>query len=171
MTNSNYGYGTDASQQPMREEVSFAVPASKCGIVIGRGGETIKLINQQSGAFCEMDRSAINPPNEKMFKMRGTQEQIEHARQLISEKIGVEINILSTRQIGGGNGNNSGGGGGGGQYGMQDNNPANMYNQQQQQQQQWAGYQQQMWDQSQPQMPVSGAGQPDYSAQWIEYYK
>lgn len=47
----------------MREEVSFAVPASKCGIVIGRGGETIKLINQQSGAFCEMDRSAINPPN------------------------------------------------------------------------------------------------------------
>lgn len=49
----------------MREEVSFAVPASKCGIVIGRGGETIKLINQQSGAFCEMDRSAINPPNGK----------------------------------------------------------------------------------------------------------
>lgn len=63
LTNSNYGYGTDNSQQPMREEVSFAVPASKCGIVIGRGGETIKLINQQSGAFCEMDRSAINPPN------------------------------------------------------------------------------------------------------------
>lgn len=110
--------------------------------------------------------------SEKMFKMRGTQEQIEHARQLISEKIGVEINILSTRQIGSG----GGGGGGGnsnnsGQYGMQSNNPANMYGQQQQQQQQWAGYQQQMWDQSQQQMPVSAAGQPDYSAQWIEYYK
>lgn len=163
MANSNYGYGTDASQQPMREEVSFAVPASKCGIVIGRGGETIKLINQQSGAFCEMDRSAINPPNEKMFKMRGTQEQIEHARQLISEKIGVDINILSTRQIGG-NASNSG------QYGgMQGNNQSNMYNQQQQQQQ-WGGYQQQMWDQSQQQMQVPG-GQPDYSAQWIEYYK
>lgn len=166
MTNSNYGYGTDASQQPMREEVSFAVPASKCGIVIGRGGETIKLINQQSGAFCEMDRSAINPPNEKMFKMRGTQEQIEHARQLISEKIGVDINILSTRQIGG-NSSNSGQYGGGG--GMQGNNQPNMYNQQQQQQQ-WGGYQQQMWDQSQQQMQVPG-GQPDYSAQWIEYYK
>lgn len=163
MANSNYGYGTDSSQQPMREEVSFAVPASKCGIVIGRGGETIKLINQQSGAFCEMDRSAINPPNEKMFKMRGTNEQIEHARQLISEKIGVEISILSTRQIGGGNAPNSG------QYGMQANNPGNMYNQQQQQQ--WGGYQQQMWDQSQQQMSASAAGQPDYSAQWIEYYK
>lgn len=176
MTNSNYGYGTDASQQPMREEVSFAVPASKCGIVIGRGGETIKLINQQSGAFCEMDRSAINPPSEKMFKMKGTSEQIEHARQLISEKIGVEISILSTRPISGvGNNGGGGGGGGGGQntgqpnnYGMQGQNPANMYGQQQQQ---W-GYQQQMWDQSQQQgVAVNATGQPDYSAQWIEYYK
>lgn len=33
-TNSNYGYGSDASLQPMREEVSFAVPASKCGVRI-----------------------------------------------------------------------------------------------------------------------------------------
>lgn len=143
------------------------MPASKCGVVIGRGGETIKLINQQSGAFCEMDRAAINPPSEKMFKMKGTPEQIEHARQLISEKIGVEISILSTRQISGSGGNapNSGGPGG---YGMQ-GNPGNMYGQQQQQ---W-NYQQQMWDQSQQQqaVPVNPGGQADYSAQWIEYYK
>lgn len=33
-TNSNYGYGSDASLQPMREEVSFAVPASKCGVSV-----------------------------------------------------------------------------------------------------------------------------------------
>lgn len=172
MTNSNYGYGTDNSQQPMREEVSFSVPASKCGIVIGRGGETIKLINQQSGAFCEMDRGAINPPSEKMFKMKGTPEQIEHARQLISEKIGIDISILSTRQIGSGG---PGGQGGQGNYaGMQGgSNGANPYAQQQQQQQ-WGGYQQQMWDQSQQQQPgvaVNTTGQPDYSAQWIEYYK
>lgn len=165
-TNSNYGYGSDASLQPMREEVSFAVPASKCGIVIGRGGETIKLINQQSGAFCEMDRSAINPPSEKMFKMKGTSEQIEHARQLISEKIGVDITILSTRQIGSGGGNNNQGA-----YG----NNGNGYGQQQQQQQQW-GYQPQSWDQSQQQQQGGvqinpATGQPDYSAQWIEYYK
>lgn len=47
-----------------------------------------------------------------------------------------------------------------------------MYNQQQQQHQQnWGPYQHQMWDQSQQQMPVNSSGQPDYSAQWIEYYK
>lgn len=162
----NYGYGGDMGQ-PMREEVSFAVPASKCGIVIGRGGETIKLINQQSGAFCEMDRSAINPPNEKLFKMKGSSEQIEHARQLISEKIGVEITILSSRQISGGGANVSGNGN---PNFMQGNN-ANLYGQNQAQSQQW-GYQQQMWDQSQAQgVAVNAAGQADYSAQWIEYYK
>lgn len=112
--------------------------------MIGRGGETIKLINQQSGAFCEMDRSAINPPSEKMFKMKGTSEQIEHARQLISEKIGVDITILSTRQIGSGGGNNNQGpfGSNGNGYGQQQ--------QQQQQQSQWGGYQQ-PWEQGQPQ--------------------
>lgn len=148
----------------MREEVSFSVPASKCGIVIGRGGETIKLINQQSGAFCEMDRSAINPPSEKMFKMKGSPEQIEHARQLISEKIGLDITILSTRQIGAGPGGPGGPQGGG--Y-MQGSNGVNPYGAAQQQQ--WA-YQQQMWDPSQQQGGNAGS-QPDYSAQWIEYYK
>lgn len=164
MTNSNYGYGTDNSQQASREEVSFSVPASKCGIVIGRGGETIKLINQQSGAFCEMDRSAINPPSEKMFKMKGSSEQIEHARQLISDKIGIEITILSTRQIGAGG---PGGQGPQGYPGMQGANGSNPFGQSQQQQ--WT-YQQQMWDPSQ-QQSAGAAGQPDYSAQWIEYYK
>lgn len=33
-TNSNYGYGSDANSGPMREEVSFTVPASKCGVSI-----------------------------------------------------------------------------------------------------------------------------------------
>lgn len=153
--------------------------------MIGRGGETIKLINQQSGAFCEMDRGAINPPAEKMFKMKGSSEQIEHARQLISEKIGVDITFLSTRQIGSGGGGGNQGGYGGGNNGMQ-NNGGGAYGQpqqQQQQQQQW-GYQPQSWEQQgqqqhqqqqqQQQQSVQinpATGQPDYSAQWIEYYK
>ncbi|CAD7088041.1 unnamed protein product [Hermetia illucens] len=161
-----YGYGVNHTQQPQREEVTFAVPASKCGIVIGRGGETIKLINQQSGAYCEMDRSAVNPPSEKMFKAKGTPEQIEHARQMISEKINVDITILTRKPIG--NAPNHGGPGGGqGGYGNMQNDPSA-----QQYQQQW-GYAQ-GWDQSQQQQSVqmnSSAGQPDYSQQWIEYYK
>merc|ERR1740128_1062036 len=36
-------------------EYQFLVPSTKTGIIIGKGGETIKQINQQSGAFCELD--------------------------------------------------------------------------------------------------------------------
>ncbi|KAH8300102.1 hypothetical protein KR044_009809 [Drosophila immigrans] len=196
--NSNYGYGYGVNHaQGGREEITFLVPASKCGIVIGRGGETIKLINQQSGAHTEMDRNASNPPNEKLFKSKGTTDQVEAARQMISEKINMELTVISRKPISGG-----GGGGGGGSnnahhnqqqggYGgnqMQGGDPnaaaaAAAY--QQQQQQPWGAYGQQGgWDpataQQQQQMAMAGQGQPgaaagaggqDYSAQWIEYYK
>lgn len=37
------------------------IPANKCGLVIGKGGETIKNINSSTGAHCEVDKSA--PPD------------------------------------------------------------------------------------------------------------
>lgn len=62
-------------------------------IPIISGGETIKSISQQSGARIELQR---NPPpnadpNMKLFTIRGTPQQIDYARQLIEEKIGVSI--------------------------------------------------------------------------------
>lgn len=174
-SNYGYGYGVNHAQQTSREEITFMVPNSKCGIVIGRGGETIKLINQQTGAYCEMDRIAVNPPSEKLFKCKGTPEQVEAARQMIAEKINMELPIISRKPISGG--------------------PPHQQNQQQQQQQaynpndpnaaaaayqqQWAGYGQAGgWgDQSQQPAamgaPGGAAGQQsaDFSQQWIEYYK
>ncbi|XP_054736944.1 far upstream element-binding protein 3 isoform X1 [Anastrepha obliqua] len=179
-SNYGYGYGVNHAQQPPREEITFMVPSSKCGIVIGRGGETIKLINQQSGAYCEMDRNAVNPPSEKLFKCKGTSEQVEAARQMIAEKINMELPIISRKPISGnipGQHNNQGGYG---QNPMQNdpNAAAAAY------QQQWGGYAQGWGDQSQQQQmmmggaamgqnaPAAGGGQQaDYSAQWIEYYK
>lgn len=171
-------------------------------IVIGRGGETIKLINQQSGAHTEMDRNASNPPNEKLFKSKGTTDQVEAARQMISEKINMELTVISRKPISGGGGGGGGGGGVGGGNNQHHNQQQGGYggNQmqggdpnaaaaaaayQQQQQQPWGAYGQQGgWDpaaaQQQQQMAMSGQGQagapagaggPDYSAQWIEYYK
>lgn len=60
------------------------------------GGETIKSISQQSGARIELQR---NPPpnadpNIKMFTVRGTPQQIDYARQLVEEKIGVSDLII-----------------------------------------------------------------------------
>ncbi len=38
-------------------------------IIIGRGGDTIKQINQQSGAHCEMDRKTQGNGTEKSFNI------------------------------------------------------------------------------------------------------
>jgi far upstream element-binding protein len=148
--NAGNGYNTADYSQQMREEYTFSVPASKCGIIIGRGGDTIKQINQQSGAHCEMDRKTQGSSTEKSFIIKGTPEQIEHARSLISEKIGMEIKLVGSNgaQL------NSG-------YGMQSPS-SNPY-------QQW-GYPQ-SWDQNQSQMQAAQGGQADYSQQWIEYYR
>uniref|UniRef100_A0A8B9H092 Far upstream element (FUSE) binding protein 1 n=1 Tax=Astyanax mexicanus TaxID=7994 RepID=A0A8B9H092_ASTMX len=78
------------------QEFSFTVPTMKTGLIIGKGGETIKGISQQSGARIELQR---NPPpnadpNIKMFTVRGTPQQIDYARQLVEEKIGGPVSPM-----------------------------------------------------------------------------
>ncbi|XP_070958633.1 far upstream element-binding protein 2-like isoform X1 [Oncorhynchus clarkii lewisi] len=70
-------------------EMTFSIPAHKCGLVIGRGGENIKAINQQTGAFVEISRQLPpnGDPNFKLFVIRGSPQQIDHAKQLIEDKI------------------------------------------------------------------------------------
>uniref|UniRef100_A0A672HRP4 K Homology domain-containing protein n=1 Tax=Salarias fasciatus TaxID=181472 RepID=A0A672HRP4_SALFA len=75
------------------QEFTFTVPTVKTGLIIGKGGETIKGISQQSGARIELQR---NPPpnadpNIKMFTVRGSPQQIDYARQLVEEKIGGPV--------------------------------------------------------------------------------
>lgn len=65
------------------------------------GGETIKSISQQSGARIELQR---NPPpnadpNIKMFTVRGTPQQIDYARQLVEEKIGVSVDYKKKNTV------------------------------------------------------------------------
>ncbi|CAN9512893.1 unnamed protein product [Ophioblennius macclurei] len=72
------------------QEVTYTIPADKCGLVIGKGGETIKNINQQSGAHVELQRNPppSTDPNTRIFTIRGSAQQMEVARQLIDDKIG-----------------------------------------------------------------------------------
>lgn len=76
---------------PPGGEMTFSIPAHKCGLVIGRGGENVKAINQQTGAFVEISRQPPpnGDPNFKLFIIRGSPQQIDHAKQLIEEKIEV----------------------------------------------------------------------------------
>lgn len=72
------------------EQATFfmSVPAAKCGLVIGKGGETIKQINSESGAHCELSREATGNVEEKVFIIKGGKRQIEHAKHLIRIKVG-----------------------------------------------------------------------------------
>lgn len=235
--NGAYGYGG-------QDEASFTVPADKCGLVIGKGGETIRELNRQSGAHIELNRNQTGNPRERVFRIQGNPDQIQHGMRLIAEKAGMPP------PQGGPQGGGGGGGGGGGppgaggygdpgnygnQYGNQGPAPPQQYPQQnsagpgpQQQQgyapqgwgnayqqwnqtaspadpskpgqdqnaQAWQAYYQQFYNsnpqggQGQPQQPQAATpqptapasqpsqtavnpqtGQPDYSAQWAEYYR
>ncbi|XP_049833826.1 far upstream element-binding protein 2 isoform X8 [Schistocerca gregaria] len=153
-----------------KQEATFSIPAAKCGIVIGRGGETIKQINQQSGAHCELDRRPPPNPAEKVFVIRGTPDQIEQAKRIISEKIGMPPGPGGAPPT---------------QYPIGQGPPGGMYYSRQGPPQHfapqgWGGGYQPWQNQQHPTDPSAGAGQvqvnpatgqPDYSIQWAEYYR
>ncbi|XP_063066273.1 far upstream element-binding protein 3 isoform X7 [Engraulis encrasicolus] len=170
------------------QEVTYTIPADKCGLVIGKGGETIKNINQQSGAHVELQRNPPpnTDPNMRIFSIRGTPQQMEVARQLIDEKIGASglggssSFGLSPFTQGPATPHQNGPqtfmtGGWGATYqpwqqGQQD--PS----QQSQAQSSGPDYSK-AWEEyykKQSQAAVSGSQQsspPDYSAAWVEYYR
>ena len=198
------------------------VPSNKTGLVIGKGGETIKQICAESGAHVELSRDP--PPNgsEKVFIIKGTPYQIHHAQHIIRIKVGDIQPGTPVPQFHGqgapgtagdtygvahaagpagpqgyGNGTNQFAAAGVGaqpagqwnnNFGHQQPDPSQAAWTQQyygQQSQQQTGYQQPGYGTqfqqpgAQPQAAQTSAaptvnpqtGQPDYSAQWVEYYR
>ena len=88
------GGPTPNPQGPGVMTVSVAVPAGKCGLVIGKGGEKIRELQRQSGAHIEINKATQNNPHERLFNIRGTQAQINHSqvliRQVVENSTGVQ---------------------------------------------------------------------------------
>lgn len=126
----------------------ITVPSNKVGLVMGKGGETIRSICSSSGAHCQVDKAAPEGAREKNIVIKGNTDSVERAKAMIQEKIG-------------GVGYSAGGGGGHRSYGGGDSygSPDHGY----------GGHASGPPAGGQPH--PGGAGQPDYSAQWAEYYR
>ncbi|KAG7941276.1 hypothetical protein I3843_16G031400 [Carya illinoinensis] len=63
------------------------IPNGRVGVIIGKGGETIKYLQLQSGAKIQVTRDMDADPNSptRMVELMGTPEQIAKAEQLINE--------------------------------------------------------------------------------------
>ncbi|CAD5186651.1 unnamed protein product [Musa acuminata subsp. malaccensis] len=78
------------SVQPGAEQFQMKVPNNKVGLVIGKGGETIKNMQARTGARVQV--IPLHPPpgdtsTERTVYIDGTKEQIEAAKQLVNEVI------------------------------------------------------------------------------------
>lgn len=80
---------TRSAQGSTATEVFYMhVPANKTGLVIGKGGDTIKQICAETGAHVELSRDPPPNPNEKVFVIKGTAYQIHHVQHIIRIKVG-----------------------------------------------------------------------------------
>ncbi|KAF3333406.1 far upstream element-binding protein 2-like protein [Carex littledalei] len=83
------------------------IPNGRVGVIIGKGGDTIKYLQVQSGAKIQVTRDMDADPNSptRTVEIQGTPEQIAKAEELIAEVLaqadaGVS-DIVSSRRVGG----------------------------------------------------------------------
>jgi len=87
----NNAMNNKRGQQQGGEELKISVPQNKTGIVIGKGGETIRALKQQAGCMIELEKNSKG-----IFSIRGPADRVQYAQQLITEKIGTQVTVLSS---------------------------------------------------------------------------
>ncbi|RYR55565.1 hypothetical protein Ahy_A06g030758 isoform C [Arachis hypogaea] len=76
------------------DEFVMKIPNNKVGLIIGKGGETIKNMQASTGARIQVIPLHLPPGDtstERTLKVEGTPEQIESAKQLVNQVISGEI--------------------------------------------------------------------------------
>ncbi|XP_059469872.1 tudor and KH domain-containing protein homolog [Neocloeon triangulifer] len=68
------------------EIAEFLVPNSACGLIIGKGGTTIRALQKNSGAKITVDSSEFGVKGQKVT-LKGTAKEVAEAKRLIEEKI------------------------------------------------------------------------------------
>ncbi|KAK6436991.1 hypothetical protein LTR95_006815 [Oleoguttula sp. CCFEE 5521] len=168
---------------------TIQVPSESVGMIIGKGGETIKDLQRSSG--CKINVHQPKPPDvTRDIDLDGTPRQMAEAERVIWEKVETvrQRDLAGGRGGSGGGGGNRGGRGGSAGYEQQQQPRYDQYSQQQQQQptmpnyaqympqqQQAPAYQmpqqvaapvQQQQSGDQAQDPATAAAYAQYYAQW-----
>ncbi|XP_065338713.1 tudor and KH domain-containing protein homolog [Cloeon dipterum] len=68
------------------ETLEFFIPQNTCGLIIGKGGSTIRLLQKESGAKILVDSSDFEVKGQKVT-IKGTSEEINKAKNMIKSKI------------------------------------------------------------------------------------
>uniref|UniRef100_A0A0C9S5Q8 TSA: Wollemia nobilis Ref_Wollemi_Transcript_18672_3067 transcribed RNA sequence n=1 Tax=Wollemia nobilis TaxID=56998 RepID=A0A0C9S5Q8_9CONI len=95
------GYG---NVQPGAEQVQIKVPNNKVGLIIGRGGETIKNLQSRSGARIQLIPLHLpegDTSTERTVQMTGTKKQIDAAQEMINEVVNNENRFRGPPMSGG----------------------------------------------------------------------
>lgn len=86
------------------------VPGPKVGLIIGKGGETIKQLQERSGAKMVVIQDGPNQEQEKPLRISGDPAKVEYAKQLVYDLI-AEKEMQAFNRGGSGGGGQGGGGG------------------------------------------------------------
>lgn len=76
-----------------------AVPMSKCGLIIGKGGATIREICAKSGAYLHIQTGPTPIPGHRICIIKGSAEQIECARQHMSRAARVPLTLMESTDV------------------------------------------------------------------------
>ncbi|KAH1252598.1 Far upstream element-binding protein 2 [Glycine max] len=86
------------------DEFVMKIPNNKVGLIIGKGGETIKNMQASTGARIQVILLHLplgDTSTERTLKIDGTPEQIESAKQLVYQVISGENRVINPAMSGG----------------------------------------------------------------------
>lgn len=88
-----------------RNTLEIMIPGPKVGLIIGKGGETIKQLQEKSGAKMVVIQDGPNQEHEKPLLITGDPQKVEYAKQLVYDLI-AEKEMKNFNRRGGGRNDN-----------------------------------------------------------------
>ncbi|ORE01837.1 hypothetical protein BCV72DRAFT_216521 [Rhizopus microsporus var. microsporus] len=84
-------YGLGHTTNPNDQRIYVPIPSTVVGLIIGRGGETIRYFQEQSGARVKVDLSGDPNAEERNVCITGEPQALAVAKRLVEEKVAEQF--------------------------------------------------------------------------------